>query len=265
MSTKITAARLAVSAGVTTIITRSSLPDNIPKIVTFLECLKQIGVVETAIDPASTFTNEQKTEAVMIREQLLKKFQTLEPLPLHTRFTASVNPIRDRYFWLMNGLKPHGTVFIDSGAYNALIGKAGLLPVGVLGVDDIFQQQEAVRLVVVDRGFYMSYNGKDDQTTKARGVGMDVGRALVNYSAVEISRIAGCKSTDIQKILGYADSEYVALRESISLYIDPKYPRKPPPPPPEPRIELVGPQTDEVIQQRLDMRNCERMPVRDRR
>ena len=46
----------------------------------------------------------------------------------------------------------------------------------------------------------------------------EVGRALVNYAASEITRIKGLRSTEIEGALGYADSEYVALRENISLF-----------------------------------------------
>ncbi len=46
---------------------------------------------------------------------------------------------------------------------------------------------------------------------------MEVGRALVNYSAVEIARIKGLQSTEILGVLGYADSEYVSFRENVSL------------------------------------------------
>jgi len=45
----------------------------------------------------------------------------------------------------------------------------------------------------------------------------EVGRALVNYSSTEIARIKGLQSTEIGMVLGYADSEYVALRENVSL------------------------------------------------
>jgi hypothetical protein len=45
----------------------------------------------------------------------------------------------------------------------------------------------------------------------------EVGRALVNYSSTEIVRIKGLQSTEIGNVLGYADSEYVALRENVSL------------------------------------------------
>ncbi|KAF2502128.1 hypothetical protein BU16DRAFT_554201 [Lophium mytilinum] len=50
----------------------------------------------------------------------------------------------------------------------------------------------------------------------------EVGRALVNYSAAEIRKIKGLKSTDINEALGYADSSYVALRGNIAFYEDEK-------------------------------------------
>jgi glutamate 5-kinase len=40
----------------------------------------------------------------------------------------------------------------------------------------------------------------------------------VNYSATEIRRIKGLHSTQISEALGYADSEYVALRENIAFF-----------------------------------------------
>lgn len=131
--------------------------------------------------------------------------------PLHTRFIASSQPIRDRYFWLLHGLTPHGTIYIDAGAHRALASKAGLLPVGVVDVEGSFAQQEAVRLVAVDRLPHGS-------SKLFEGPGVEVGRALVNYSAGEIARIKGVRSKDIQGLLGYADSEYVALRENIGFF-----------------------------------------------
>jgi glutamate 5-kinase len=47
---------------------------------------------------------------------------------------------------------------------------------------------------------------------------MEIGRAVVNYSASEIKRIKGLHSTQIHEALGYADSEYVALRENIAFF-----------------------------------------------
>lgn len=46
----------------------------------------------------------------------------------------------------------------------------------------------------------------------------EIGRAVVNYSATEIRRIMGLHSTQIREALGYADSEYVAVRENIAFF-----------------------------------------------
>ena len=52
-----------------------------------------------------------------------------------------------------------------------------------------------------------------------RGTPVEVGRALVNYSSAEIARIKGLHSGGVGEVLGYADSEYVALRENVSLTV----------------------------------------------
>ncbi|KAL4903728.1 hypothetical protein BDW74DRAFT_38802 [Aspergillus multicolor] len=196
MSTKITAARLGTSAGVTTIITKSSKPGNIHEIVKYLQQMKE---------KASTVSTAKGTPAGS---------QTSIP-PLHTRFLPSETPIQSRSFWLLHGLKPHGTLYIDQGAYAALQKKASLLPAGVVDVDGHFGQQEAVRIVVVERISPDALNGDflhPGQEPK------EVGRALVNYGSLEIARIKGHRSTHIISLLGYADSEYIALRENISFF-----------------------------------------------
>lgn len=274
MNTKIVAAKLATSAGITVIITKSSKPGNVLAIVNHLQTLEQ---------------HVTSSDAVI----------TSEP-PLHTRFTPSSSPMKDRRFWLLHGLAPHGTIYIDEGAYTALSNRAGLLPVGIVDVEGQFAQQEAVKIVVVKRLQHMSmYSSllesksplrneyKTDTMVRAEtpeqsesitsspmpgtpaaglasgGIGgygtafdvdmttntttqimslassyhsssdvmsqtlvdsidlsippEEVGRALVNYSSAEISRIKGLRSAEIAKVLGYADSEYVAYRENVSL------------------------------------------------
>ncbi|KAJ5178920.1 hypothetical protein N7492_002130 [Penicillium capsulatum] len=170
MSTKITAAKLGTSAGVTTIITKSSKPGNVHEIVKYLQRLQEDG---SAADGES------------------------------------------RTFWLLHGLMPHGTLYIDHGAYNALLNKASLLPAGVLGVEGHFGHQDSVRLVVVDRPSPDALNGDflhHSQEPK------EVGRAIVNYGSIEISHIKGHRSTQIESVLGYSDSEYVAFHDNISFH-----------------------------------------------
>ncbi|KAL9001533.1 MAG: hypothetical protein Q9169_000108 [Polycauliona sp. 2 TL-2023] len=224
MSTKLVAARLATSAGVTTVITRSSNPGNIVGIVDYCQSLKkaqaQLGTSSQPLTPAEEDSLSNSISSLHL--------EALSKAPLHTRFLPDPEPIRDRSFWLLHGIASHGTIFIDEGAHRALVSKAGLLPVGIVDVEGHFAGQEAVRLVVVPTGRQSPSNPPNNNANTPLSdpsnladvdlkSGLEIGRALVNYSAAEIARIKGLQSIQIQEVLGYADSEYVALRENISL------------------------------------------------
>jgi len=208
MGTKIVAARLATAAGVTTVITRSSKPGNIAAIVRYAEAQKSaLRSMEASGElPPKMYSEPPVQKTAITNGESTPRLEEPGLPPLHTRFLPDLHPIRDRHFWLLHGLAPHGTLYIDSGAYAALANKAGLLPVGVVEVEGSFGQQECVRLSALP--------SRDAPLSEAE----EVGRALVNYSAVEIKRIRGVRSSQIAELLGYADSEYIAFRESVALF-----------------------------------------------
>jgi glutamate 5-kinase len=265
MSTKIVAARLATSAGVTTVITKSSKPGNIAAIVRHAEQQRRASMssrnsVTNLHDDHTvhSLSRDLSTSVSSLPENQLTRVVSaqaqVEAVPLHTRFLPISHPIRDRYFWILHGLAPHGTIYIDHGAWSALQDKAGLLPVGIVDVDGHFAQQEAVRIVVVKRLSSQSakpapFSSVAPPTTTTHAspipirhpmvhtpstsqVGLspspnyelhnpapfEIGRAVVNYSATEIRRIKGLHSTQISEALGFADSEYVAVRENIAFF-----------------------------------------------
>lgn len=209
MGTKIVAARLATAAGVTTVVTRSSKPGNIASIVNHVESLKRSAEDNPTTSDAPIHTVPVVANGTALDEPNLP--------PLHTRFLPAPNPIRDRYFWLLHGLAPHGTIYIDAGAHAALSNKANLLPIGILDVEGHFGQQECVRLCVL--------NPRDAPLSEAE----EVGRALTNYSTSEVKRIKGRRSSQISEVLGYADSEYVAVRENVALHAEMSRPVTPTP------------------------------------
>lgn len=280
MSTKIVAARLATSAGVTTVITKSSQPGNIAAIIKHAESQRLARTSsrnsETNFQDDGVPVTQTASLTLQHSHPDMSSSQTLPArtpsphleaadVPLHTRFLPISHPIRDRYFWILHGLAPHGTIYIDHGAWKALSDKAGLLPVGIVDADGHFAQQEAVRLVVVKRlpaKEVSSPKALPKPTTPIAPVPsrtaahpvlnaghapfthpavshslsssvvrdgpplyelhdpapLEIGRAVVNYSASEIRRIKGLHSTQIHDALGYADSEYVALRENIAFF-----------------------------------------------
>jgi glutamate 5-kinase len=273
MSTKIVAARLATSAGVTTVITKSSKPGNISAIIKYAEAQKAarlssrssminfdegVPLAQAAALNLHSANHSLATPSTSTPAETPARTPSpqTEPLsaPLHTRFLPIAHPIRDRWFWILHGLAPHGTIYIDHGAWHALSDKAGLLPAGIVDVDGHFAQQEAVRLVVVKKlsnsasatpstqhsitnpptpnrnshyerahpGLIHSHSSANVHSPPLyelhHPAPFEIGRAVVNYSAVEIRRIKGLHSTQIHEALGYADSEYVALRENIAFF-----------------------------------------------
>ena len=198
MVTKLIAAELAASVGVTTIITRASSPGNIFAIVRHLDSL-------SSRPPSPTHQPQISSSSAASTPRNSPPPPRSPGVPLHTRFLPK-RSFRDRQFWLLHGMSSRGRILIDEGAFKAVtrVEKAALLPVGVVDVEGNFSRDEAVTIAVVHRDADHVVTG----TT-------DVGRALVNYSASEIGRIKGKKSSEIMGILGYADGEYIAHRDNM--------------------------------------------------
>lgn len=139
METKIIAAELATAAGCATVITIGSAPSRILAIV------QGHATVAAAAGSTSTLGVEFATG--------------LETLPPHTLFTPKPRPLTSRRFWILHGLTPRGSVYIDEGAFRAISrserdggsgGNGGrLLAAGVLRVEGSFAAGQAVRVLVV--------------------------------------------------------------------------------------------------------------------
>ncbi|KAI1633261.1 glutamate 5-kinase [Biscogniauxia mediterranea] len=206
MSTKVVAAKLATSAGVTTIITRSSSPDRIHRIVQYIQ-MRKSSFPETQLVNGARQTRDTTSQAKVSETSIIQE------LPPHTMFLPLLQPVRDRNFWLLHGLTPRGTLYIDGDAYCELVNSAGLLAMHILDVEGPFGSREAVRLVVMDCKSDQAEGVKSCEATQ-----VEVGRALVNYAAPEVSRIKGCRTDQIEYVLGYMDSCYVADGSNISLF-----------------------------------------------
>lgn len=198
MTTKLIAADLATNAGVNTIIMKSSVPANIYKIVKYMQdCDGELLDLNVAHDEL------QVTELHKLKEN---------EVPLHTRFIADDNQhhLKNREFWMLHGLVSNGAVIIDSGACAALTrkNKAGLLPAGVIDIQGSFHELECVDLKLGAR----LPSGELDTSVPLQ----IIGRARVNYTSIELQKIKGLQSNEIEDALGYADSEYVAHRENLA-------------------------------------------------
>ncbi len=113
-----------------------------------------------------------------------------------TEFRPQTKKISSRKGWIAYAIKPRGTLTIDDGAVNALQ-KAGksLLPSGILSIDGIFNTGDAVNCM--------------DQRGKC------IAKGIVNYSAADIEKIKGRKTSEIERILGFKYSDEIIHRDNM--------------------------------------------------
>ncbi|KAG7713106.1 hypothetical protein KL949_002545 [Ogataea haglerorum] len=206
METKLIAADLATNAGVTTVICNSQRPHDMIRIANYI-CETDAQLRESReVISAESHEQFQITNATEFSQLQHHK------IPLHTRFIGQPrNAVKNKEFWLLHGLKPAGALIIDPGCYEAITrrNRAGLLPVGVIGVEGEFGQLECVDIRV---GIRDSATGRWDRSKGA----VSVGRGRCNYSSYEIDKIKGLHTHEIPSAIEYFDSEYVVHRHNLA-------------------------------------------------
>ena len=109
--------------------------------------------------------------------------------PVGTRFPAQEGRYSSFKLWLKYAKPTRGRVLVDAGAARALReGGTSLLPVGVVEVIGSFDAGDAVEI---------AFDGEA------------VGKGISNYSAGELRRIRGMKSSDVRALLPRASEEAV--------------------------------------------------------
>ena len=108
-----------------------------------------------------------------------------------------LSPDKARETWLRSHLNPEGEIMLDGGAATALRNGASLLPVGVVSVEGTFERGAAVALRAPD--------------------GADIGIGVSAYSAVDVDRIKGLQSEDVEAVLGYRGRPAIIHRDDIVL------------------------------------------------
>ncbi|HEV8663868.1 MAG TPA: glutamate 5-kinase [Candidatus Methylomirabilis sp.] len=115
---------------------------------------------------------------------------------LGTLFLPDAERLAGRKRWLALASRPKGVIVVDEGAKRALTERGkSLLPSGVKGTSKAFRVGDVVSLV------------GPDQAEFARG--------LTNYSAEEVERIKGVKTSEIERTLGYRHSDEVIHRDNL--------------------------------------------------
>jgi len=123
----------------------------------------------------------------------------VEGEPVGTRFLPrKTDRMNDREHWIRFISPPRGRIKVDAGAKAALVAKGGsLLPSGIIGVEGTFMPGDTVSI--------------------ADSRGVEFARGITNYSSVEIEKIKGLHTGDIEHVLGHKEYDEVVYRGNLYL------------------------------------------------
>ncbi|MGH7865218.1 MAG: glutamate 5-kinase [Candidatus Binataceae bacterium] len=106
--------------------------------------------------------------------------------------------LKSRKHWIAFALKPAGSLALDRGAADAVRSKGrSLLPSGVAEVRGDFDSGDCVSLLDTE--------------------GVEFGRGLVNYPAVDVIKVKGRQSHEIARLLGYKVADEIIHRDNLAL------------------------------------------------
>jgi glutamate 5-kinase len=109
--------------------------------------------------------------------------------------------LRGRKHWIAFALRPSGALGVDRGAADALRKRGrSLLPSGIRAVSGEFTSGDCVSLL--------------DQE------GIEFGRGLVNYPAMDVLKVKGLRSNEIARVLGYKVADEIIHRDNFVLIED---------------------------------------------
>lgn len=115
-----------------------------------------------------------------------------------TLVLPSQDKLKARKHWIAYNLKAAGKITLDEGAGAAILKKGkSLLPSGILKVQGSFGIGDCI--ICLDES------------------GTELARGISTYSAEEVRKIAGKKTSEIEKILGYKYSDEVIHRDDLAV------------------------------------------------
>jgi glutamate 5-kinase len=112
-------------------------------------------------------------------------------------FYPAATPATVRKQWIGGTLKPSGEIQVDAGAAAALRGGKSLLPAGVVKVTGKFERGDAIIVRDIE--------------------GTEMARGLSAYSAVDVERLRGRRSGEIEALLGYRGRDEIIHRDDLVL------------------------------------------------
>ena len=155
------------------------------------------GGMATKIQAAKAATNSGIQLVIASGTEKNAIPRILQGEEIGTLFVSRENRLQFRKRWLAFGAKIQGSIVVDDGCAKAIrkAGGCSILPAGIFQVMGDFQTGSTVS--VIDKE------------------GHELARGLVHYTSSELDRIKGCKSADIENILGHKNFDEVIHRDDL--------------------------------------------------
>ena len=112
-----------------------------------------------------------------------------------TWFISKVSKLHARKKWIISSVSPKGELTIDEGAKKALINGKSLLAAGIKKVNGKFKKGDHIKIL--------------DKLNK------EYARGLCSFSSIEVVKILGQHSKEIEKILGYTTKSEVVHKDDM--------------------------------------------------
>lgn len=135
-----------------------------------------------------------------LEERILERILRFEEVG--TLFASELNKLASRKHWIAFTLEPLGKIIVDEGAKKAILQKGkSLLPSGVLAAEGKFKIGDPVVLTDI--------------------CGQEFAKGLANYSSVEVNKIKGLKTMEVESKLGYKYSDEIIHRDDLVCHLPP--------------------------------------------
>ncbi len=113
-----------------------------------------------------------------------------------TWFLPKISKLDARKQWIIGSVAPKGEVIIDQGAIRAIKNGKSLLPAGIKKIKGIFE-----------KGDHILVKDQNDN---------ECARGLTSFSSIEIEKIKGLHSKEIENILGYSSREEIIHKDDLA-------------------------------------------------
>ena len=158
-----------------------------------------LGGMESKVQAAKLATSLGIKTHIIHGEKPENILNVIENKKIGTTFLPKSNTTEKRKRWISHTLISKGTIYVDSGAQNAITNNGkSLLPAGIKKVEGDFYRGDALEI------FLIASN-------------KPFAKGITNYSKTELEKIIGLKSTEIEKMLGYTYGETVIHRDDLVL------------------------------------------------